>query len=125
MAHRLKRRSSREWAELVREWERSGTSAAAYAARRGLNPATLTWWRSELRKRAAVGAHPRGSARASRRRSGDRARPAFAEVRVVDSAGVDRARYVEIHASAGLVVRACSGVDEDLLARVLRVVQSC
>ena len=36
---------------MVREWQRSGRSAAAFAAARGLCVGTLMWWRSRLRKR--------------------------------------------------------------------------
>jgi transposase len=41
-----------EWARRVGAWRRSGESAAEYAERHGWNPRTLTWWASELRRRA-------------------------------------------------------------------------
>jgi hypothetical protein len=43
------RRSAAEWAEIVESWERSGIGAKAFAARVGLRPGTLTWWRWRLR----------------------------------------------------------------------------
>ena len=43
-----RRRSAAQWAILVRAWERSRGSAAAFAADHGVSPATLTWWRWRL-----------------------------------------------------------------------------
>jgi hypothetical protein len=40
------RASAVEWAKRVRAWRASGQDAAAYAAARGWNPRTLTWWAS-------------------------------------------------------------------------------
>ena len=36
------------WAERVAAWQRSRLSAAAFAARHGLSPRTLVWWRWRL-----------------------------------------------------------------------------
>lgn len=36
------------WAKRVREWKRSGLTAATYAERKALKPATLLWWSSQL-----------------------------------------------------------------------------
>ena len=44
------RRSAKEWKRLVREWERSGLTATAFASRRGLRRDTLVWWRWRLRR---------------------------------------------------------------------------
>jgi hypothetical protein len=46
-----RRRSAAEWGALVREWQRSGWSAAGFAAARGLCVRTLLWWRSRLKRR--------------------------------------------------------------------------
>lgn len=46
------------WSKCVERWERSGQSTREFAAAQGLNPRTLAWWRSQLK----------------------RARPAFVEV---------------------------------------------
>lgn len=40
----VSRRSRAEWAEVVRRWRSSGLSRAEFAARLGVEPATLTWW---------------------------------------------------------------------------------
>jgi transposase len=42
------RRSSREWAKLVRDWKRSGLSAVEFAAPRQISPRSLSWWRWHL-----------------------------------------------------------------------------
>ena len=44
------RRSAKEWGRLVREWERSGLAATAFASKRGLKRATLVRWRRRLRR---------------------------------------------------------------------------
>ena len=49
MAHA--KRTRKQWQRLVSQWESSGLSAKAYAAKRSnLNPKTLTWWRSKFRR---------------------------------------------------------------------------
>lgn len=42
------RRTHREWARLVRKWQRSGQPALAFGAAHGVNPRTLTWWKWRL-----------------------------------------------------------------------------
>lgn len=46
------------WAARVREWKRSGLTAADYAEREGLNPRTLSWWSSELGRSTLAIARP-------------------------------------------------------------------
>jgi hypothetical protein len=43
------RRPRHEWERLVREQERSGVSVRKFAAMRGVNHLTLTWWRWRIR----------------------------------------------------------------------------
>jgi hypothetical protein len=38
------------WAATVRDWERSGLTAAQYSADRGVHRSTLRWWRTTLRR---------------------------------------------------------------------------
>ncbi len=42
------RRTHREWARLVRKWQRSGKTARAFGDERGVNANTLTWWKWQL-----------------------------------------------------------------------------
>src|SRR5512140_2485865 len=45
----MRRRSAKEWTQLIRELERSGAAPAAFARARGIRPDTLKWWRWRLR----------------------------------------------------------------------------
>jgi len=57
-----RRRTSAEWAELLRELERSGQSATTFARSRGIRPDTLKWWRWRLGRKVKSG-KPRPAAR--------------------------------------------------------------
>jgi len=46
------RRSRSEWTKLVAQWRASGLSQRAFAGRKGLAPASLSWWVSRLRREA-------------------------------------------------------------------------
>lgn len=41
--------TERRWRGTVDAWARSGLSCKAYAASAGINPRTLTWWKSKLK----------------------------------------------------------------------------
>ena len=41
--------TQQRWRALVAAWTASGLSCKAYAAKAGVNPRTLTWWKSTLR----------------------------------------------------------------------------
>jgi transposase-like protein len=43
------RRTAAQWAEIIGSWERGGADVKTFAARMGLRPGTLTWWRWRLR----------------------------------------------------------------------------
>ena len=45
-------RSRAEWQRLVDELGHSGSGTVEFARRRGVNPKTLAWWRSHLRRDA-------------------------------------------------------------------------
>ena len=53
-AKKPRRRSAWEWARLVAAWKQSGKSAADFAATRGVEPGTLTWWKWKLTSRTAA-----------------------------------------------------------------------
>lgn len=42
--------SREQWAERVRGWQRSGLTAAEYAAEEGIHPGTLAHWKWKLRQ---------------------------------------------------------------------------
>jgi transposase-like protein len=47
------------WRALIREQERSGLTVADFAHRRGVSPATLYWWRSQISRRVRRGRTPK------------------------------------------------------------------
>jgi transposase-like protein len=49
--------AARRWSKLIEEQAASGQSTRAFAAERGVNPRTLAWWRSKL-KRSEKGSSP-------------------------------------------------------------------
>jgi len=46
------------WAERVRDWKRSGMTAAEYAERKGLKAGTLKWWSSQLNRTTPATSRP-------------------------------------------------------------------
>jgi len=53
-------RSRSEWVKICAAWEASGLSKEEFADKQGLNPATLYWWRSHLRRGDGVDAESDG-----------------------------------------------------------------
>lgn len=49
MTHAARRRSAAQWAQLLASWNHTTTSATDFAARLGVSPGTLSWWRWKLR----------------------------------------------------------------------------
>lgn len=48
--------TAQRWARLIAELDQSDLTATAFAAKRGVNPSTLAWWRRKLRQgRAGTG----------------------------------------------------------------------
>lgn len=44
--------AAERWAEVIAEFERSGLGLREFAEQRGVNAATMKWWRSRLRVQA-------------------------------------------------------------------------
>jgi len=98
MARRLSEVERSKW---VARWRSSGQSCDLFARAHGLSPSTLYRW--------------------SQRAEQKKARPSFAEVRVVGAV----AAPLEIAHPSGCVVRVRGGVDEAQLATVLRALGAC
>jgi transposase-like protein len=94
MARRLSEVERSKW---VARWRASGQSSERFAPAHGLSPSTLYRW--------------------SQRAGQEKARPSFAEVRVVGAVG---AAPLKIAHPSGCVVRVRGGVDVAQLAAVLR-----
>jgi hypothetical protein len=92
----------------VRRWERSGESAELFAAREGVNPRTLSFWKWKL-----------GSAKLPR---STKRRPSVDFVEVVPEAVLQRDAPIEIVVER-YRVRLDRHADEATLARVLDVVR--
>ncbi|MFY0535229.1 IS66 family insertion sequence element accessory protein TnpA [Nannocystis pusilla] len=57
------------WRAHVDAWKSSGLSCKAYAAKAGVNPRTLTWWKSKLASAGANGPAPASFRRQPQRRA--------------------------------------------------------
>lgn len=107
------------WAELVGAWRSSGKTALAFAAERGVAESTLRWWARQLGK-------PEGERARGRPPTKDKPAPRAVRLARVVREGEARpeedATITVVVGAARVVVR--PGVDEELLARVLRALGS-
>jgi hypothetical protein len=102
---RRARRSRSEWSAEIARWERSGLSAAAYAARHDLSRSTLLWWSAHLRGTSATASPDTVS---------------FLPVRVRSTAPAEAPAFaLEVTLRNGRTVRTHGDVDALRLARVL------
>jgi hypothetical protein len=93
------------WRAHVDAWKASGQSCGAYAAKAGINPRTLTWWKSKL-------ASATGPAPAS-----------FVEVTEQLVTPTADAGVIEL-VVGGVHVRVRGRVEAEALARVLDVLEA-
>lgn len=114
------RRSRGEWLEEVVRWRRSGRNAEDYARVQGLNPRTLTFWASRLRRDVEV------------RLGGKEPSSRFLPVRVADETSrrsrrvvgtVDELVEIEVVLTNGRRVRVSRVAMGESLARLLDVVE--
>jgi transposase-like protein len=63
------RLSAEEWAELVREWEKSAQSARMFADAHGVAEASLRWWKTEFSRRSKKPAAPPSTSPSATRRT--------------------------------------------------------
>jgi transposase len=100
-----------EWDERLKRWANSGRSIEAFAAREGIDPKRLKWWRWKLRPSSPPVSAPAVPG------------PRFVPVHVVDSpAGrADGGAPLEIVLPNGRVVRVPPSFDAAALERVLAI----
>jgi len=119
---RVQEREAR-WRAVLAQWGRSGLTQAAFCREHGLSAKTFVWWKRELARRDA--------ARTDRRTTKSRG-PAcsnrtvgFAAVRVVGALDDVAVPYggLEMVLAGGRRVRVRSGVDRELLAMVVSVLE--
>jgi transposase len=107
-SRRRQRRSSGEWHEEIARWRRSGLSARAYAAERGLSPVTLAWW----------------SKRVGRSGISKKVEPAFVPLHVHSPSARDEAPFaIEISLRNGWTLRASSSLDPQQLAAIVHALE--
>src|SRR5262245_59956082 len=104
----MAKESRAAWERRVRRWERSGLSAAEFAAREGVNPRTLSFWKLKLGR--------------SRLPDANRQRASVEFVEVVPEAVPQQDAATEIVVER-YRVRLDRGADEATLARVLDAVR--
>lgn len=107
----MARESRQVWARRVARWARSGASRDEFAAREGVRPATLAWWRWFLGSKSPA---PTTTALAKQD-------VAFVEVEpiVVEASG----ERIEVALGNGRVVRVPTTFSDDALGRVLAVAE--
>ncbi len=113
---RSPRRSAAEWLEIVREQSESGESVRRFAEARDLNPSTLTWWKSESRRRTPV---PMTGRSASPSRTGN---GAFVELVPPGNAAASECAY-SVMLSSGIIVRATEAIDVEAFVRLVAELQ--
>src|SRR4051812_19916997 len=101
--------SRAQWQKRVAQWKKSGLTAEGFAAQEGLNPGTLLWWSSRLRRLAA-----------------GEAEVGFARLIPVEEvpAQASEPGALDIVLASGRVVRVRPGFDPALLRDVLRVLEA-
>ena len=100
--------SRAQWKQRVAQWKKSGLTAEVFGAQQGLNPGTLLWWSSALRRPVA---RP--------------ARVGFARLVPVDAAPARPAEPapLDVVLSSGRVVRVRQGFDPALLRDLLAALE--
>jgi transposase len=100
------RRNRAEWSKQIALWRKSGLTAREYAAKAGLNPGTLQFWKYTLGKESRL---PSGKG------------PEFPLIEVRSSAtGDDR---FEVDLAGGHRVRVPGTFDGDALRRLIAVLE--
>jgi transposase len=107
----------KRWSRLVRRWRRSGQTAREFAAGAGINPGTLVYWASRL-KREGSGTEQQGVDRHDSKGEGKRGR--FVEL----IAGPIEERRFEIELVDGRRLRVPPDFDAAALGRLLTVLGS-
>lgn len=100
------RRTARDWARLVKAWQKSGKSADEFAASHGIAPRTLTWWKWRLGSKAPSPAPLRLV-------------PLQIEPSTAPAPGPNTAPSWEIITARGHVLRVHRGIEGSQLAAVL------
>lgn len=115
----------RAWRDRVRRYERSGLTIPQFCKREGLVAHQLSWWRRELKRRAAEAG--RGKKKRTKQRQGKRAKQRKASAELVPVHVTPWAQTkapIEIVVDQPLRIAVASGFDAELLAEVVRVLET-
>lgn len=116
----------RAWRDRSRRYERSGLTIEQFCKQENLVAHQLSWWRAELKRRAAKAGRgkkkaakhpPRGKGAKPRTTTGD-----FVPVQVTPSAQTKAP--IEIVLDEPLRIAVASGFDAELLAEVVRALEA-
>jgi hypothetical protein len=101
--------SRAQWKRRVAQWKKSGLTAEVFGAQQGLNPGTLRWWSSALRRPVARAA-----------------KVGFARLVPLDPAPARPAEpaTLDVVAASGRVVRVRPGFDPTLLRELLSALEA-
>lgn len=115
----------RAWRKRMRLYERSGLTIQAFCDQEGLVAHQFSWWRSELKRRAAksktTSSRPE---RRSRQKTNGKQSKLAADSFVPLQIDVSAPTSVEIVLDQPLRIKVASGFDADLLREVVRVLGS-
>jgi len=99
----MTRGTRKQWEQRVARWRRSGQTAREFAAGEGLQPGTLRWWSSALKREA-----PRGQ---------------FIEVAGPSAAPAPATSTIEVLIRDQVRLRVCGEFDPALLRRVVAALE--
>lgn len=122
----MARTTREQWERRLERWQRSGLTTREFAAREGLRPSTLAYWRWRLKaeSKAELRATFAGGAEAGprkRARSSSSSRAEFMAVELVTASA--RGDEVEIIVDGALRVRVAPGFDEATLRSVVGILR--
>ncbi len=116
------RRSEQDYRRILERQAKSGLSIRAFAEESGIPAGTLSWWKSELRRR------DRDMDAERPETVGDASTPiSFVPIGLVPEDGAEASRpdsTIEVALPSGVTVRVSGEVVEESLLRVLRAVVS-
>lgn len=118
----------RAWRKRMRQYERSGMTIPEFCEQEGLVAHQFSWWRSELKRRAAAAdaaTHKKTQSTKPLKKDSKGAKPtavrSFVPVEIEPSPQVPAA--VEIVLDQPLRIKVTSGFDANLLREVVRVLE--
>ena len=109
----MRRETRATWAKRIEEWKRSGLDAPAFAAKAGVTPRALRWWRWRVGAKAPV----------RKAKSLEVRRDAVTPMTFVEFANVAESAPIEIVLRNEIRVRVGRAFDDVALARVLDVLE--